>query len=247
MDAGGFSKGFGAAAELQTEFLLKGMSMLNYDCINLAIKDFANGGEFLKRAGKEHNANFISANAVYSADKKSFVEPYFIKKISANSSDALPPFDKLTIGLFGLCDEKDPLLHRNSTESPLKSLNPVEIAQDIVPKLEKKVDLVVLVYNGRFKSLEAILDNVDGIDVVIMGGEYYRAEQYTGKDIVIASTPSLGKYFGVLSVELDKNKRIVSSNKRRIPLEKNIKDDPKFVKLVNQFETAKTDQAIVSE
>ncbi len=221
--------------------------MLNYDCINLAIKDFANGGEFIKRAAKEYNANFISANAVYSEDKKPFVEPYIIKKISTQSSEIVPPFDKLTVGFFGLCDEKDPLLHRNSTETALKSLNPVEIAQDIVPNLEKKVDLVVLVFNGRFKSLEAVLDNVDGIDIVIMGGEYFRAEQYTGKDVVITSTPSLGKYFGVLSVELDKDKRIVASNKRRIPLDKQIKDDPKLLKLVDQFETAKTDQAVVSE
>jgi 2',3'-cyclic-nucleotide 2'-phosphodiesterase (5'-nucleotidase family) len=245
VDAGGFSKGYGQTAELQTDFLLKGMSMLKYDVVNLAAKDFANGGEFLHQAGKKHNNNFISANVVYSEDQKQFVEPYFIKKMSANNSISRAPFDKLTVGFFGVCDQKDPLLHRNSTETPLKSLNPVEVAKEVVPQVRKKADLVVMVFNGRYKTLEAILDNIDGIDIVIMGGEYYRAEQYSSKDIVIASTPSLGKYFGVLSIELDKNKRIVSSNKRSIPLDTKIDDDPRFTKLVQDFEKAKKEYAAV--
>lgn len=191
------------------------------------------------KAEKEYGVNFISANAVYSEDSKNFVEPYIIKKVTANESETRPPFKSLDVAFLGLCDQRDPLLHRNSTEKALKSLNPVEIAKELVPKLKKKADLVVLVFNGRYKSMEAVLNSVDGIDIVIMGGEYYRAEQYASKDIIVTSTPSLGKYFGILKLELDKDKHIISSNKRRIPLDTSIKDDPKFVKLVNEFEKAK--------
>ena len=233
VDAGGFSKGYGTTAQLQTDYLLKGMSLLNYDCINLATKDFPEGGDFLKRMSKKHDIDFVSSNIIYAESGDYFTHPFVMKKISASNGRHLP-FKKLTIALFGLCDQKERLLPNRFEETPLQSLEPIEAAKKILPQL-KKADLVVLFYNGRFKTLEVLLDQVDGIDIVIMGGEYYRADHYSGKEVIIASTPSLGKYFGTLTVELDQNKNIVASQKRRIPMDEKIADDPKLAELVADF------------
>lgn len=237
-DAGGFAKGYGRPAQLQTEFLLKGMSLLNYDCVNLATKDFSEGGEFLQIMGKKYNIDFLSANVIFTENNSAFAEPYLIKKISARNTNSLPPFRKLTVGLLGLCDERDQLLHRSSQEAPLKSTDPVEAAKKVLPSLAKSADLVVLLFNGRYNTLEAILANVSGVDIVILGGEYYRAEHYRGSDVLVAGTPSLGKYFSMLTVELDGSKKIIASQKQSIPLDETIEDDEKLAQLVADFNDA---------
>ncbi|MBN1480016.1 hypothetical protein EH223_18975 [candidate division KSB1 bacterium] len=238
VDAGGFSKGYGRSAQLQTEFLLKGMSMLNYDCVNLATKDFSEGGEFLRIMGNKYNINLLSSNIVYAESNTHFTEPFYIKKIAARRSNSQPPFRKLTIGFLGLCDERAQLLHRGTEEAQLRSTDPIEAAKNVLPSLKKSADIVVLFYNGRYNTLEALLSQVDGVDIVILGGEYYRAEHYTGNDVIVASTPSLGKYFGTLTIELDKSKKIMSFHKNRIPLDESIADDPKLAKLVADFNSA---------
>ena len=242
VDAGGFLKRYGSTAQIQTDYLLKGLSMLNYDCFNLAIKDFSEGGEFIKKEAEKHNIDFISANIVYSENGKNFVQPYLIKTMTPvrSRSHARPPFKKLKIALFGLCDQKDALLHKKSTEAALKSENPIEAARKIAPQLKKKADIVVLLFAGRYNALLSILKEVDDVDIVIMGGsEYYRAENYTDSSVVVTSAPSLGKYFGLLTVELDRDKNIISTQKKRIALDKRVKDDPHFVKLVSDFEKVK--------
>ncbi|MBN1465221.1 hypothetical protein JXA02_05630 [candidate division KSB1 bacterium] len=241
LDAGGFSKSYGTTAQLQTDFLLKGLSMLRYDGINLSGKDFSEGGEFLQALRKKHGLDFISANIVYAQEKKQFVEPFIIKKLTTSARTA--PFKKLTVGILGLCDEKESLLHARFEEAQLQSLAPVAAAQEIVRKLDKQTDLVILLYNGRFNALEALLSQIGGIDIVIMGGEYYRAEQYSDENVIIASSPSLGKYFATLAITIDKDRKITASQKRRIPLDESIQDDPKLAKLVADFDREKENGA----
>ena len=245
IDAGGFAKGYGTAAALQTEYLLKGMSLLNYDVVNLATKDFTGGGELLKNIGKKFDTPFVSSNIVYSENDKNFVEPYLLKKVSVTNSKSRPPFEKLTIGVLGLCDEREALLHRSDDEAQLKSYDPLLAAHTFLPKLSK-ADLIVLVYNGRYSQLQQVLEHVDDVDIVIMGGEYYRANHYRGTDIVMASTPSLGKYFSLLTLQLDKNKNIISSKKRQIPLDESIPDNEELDKLVREFSQAKQNAPRVS-
>jgi len=55
---------------------------------------------------------------------------------------------------------------------------------------------------------------------------------------IVVTTPSMGKYGGILTLELDKNKKIVSHSTQQIPLKEDMKDDPEIVKLVEEFEQA---------
>ncbi len=217
------------------------MTSLGYDAINLSYKDFYKGGNFLKELEKKFKLQFLSGN-IYYENGKEFALPFVVKTLSATGTEK-PPFKKLKVAMLGLCDQRDRLLHRMADEQQLKSVDPVAIAKEIAPKLRKQADLVILVYSGKYKSVEAILRDVKGIDIVVMGGEYYSANRYAGSDAIVVSTPSLGKYFGRLVVTLDNNKKIISNEKMSIPLELEVKEDSKFVKLINDFEKERKEQA----
>lgn len=238
MDAGGFSKGYSNVSELQTEFLIKGFSLLNYDAVNLAIKDFANGGEFLKTLQKKYGINFVSSNIQYTDSGELFTQSALTLKLKPNSS-VRPPFKHLNIVIFGVCDERPRLLHRNVAEPALESIDPIQTARNALNDIKGKSDLTVMLFNGRFNTMQSVVQAVPGIDIVIMGGEYYRVNSASSPSTVISSTPSLGKYFGTLTLELDANKRILSHNSTRISLDETIADHEELTRLVEDFESAR--------
>ena len=241
VDAGGFSKGYGPAAQIQTEYLVRGLLDIGYDAINLSPKDFYKGGSFLKGLEEEYKFSFL-AGGIYYTNGKSFSAPSFLKTIEASGAEN-PPFDKLKIGLIGLCDQQDKLLRGAVDETQVKSIDPVQAAKEIIPELRKKSDLVVLIYHGKYKRLEVIIKENKGIDVVILGGEYYSARSVVGSDAIIVSTPSLGKHLSSLTLTIDSNKKILSHQIRSIALDSSVKEDAKLIKLVQDFEEAKKAQA----
>ncbi len=224
-------------SELQTEYLIKGFSLLGYDAVNLSIKDFTNGGEFLKQVQKQYNTNFVSSNIEYAESNEPFVENFVTVKLKSNKH-ANPPFDHISIGILGLCDEREQLLHRKEQEPQLSSTNPIQAAKQMTAKL-KKSDLTVLLFNGRFNTLQEILSAAPEIDIVIMGGEYYRVRSSTTEKTIVASTPSLGKYFGTLTLKLDSNKDIISHTTNRVALDETVPDHEDLARLVQEFDSAR--------
>ena len=241
LDAGGFAKGYGPTAQIQTTYLVKGLLELGYDAINLSYKEFYKGGAFIKELEKNNKFNFLAAN-IYYADDKAFTTPYVIKNVTVSGASN-PPYKKLRVGILGLCDQREKLLHRAANEPQIKSIDPVETAKKLVPTLQKKSDIVILMYHGKYRRLEAVLKAVKGIDIVTLGGEYYSARQVMGSDAIIVSTPSLGKHLSSLTVELDAEKNIISHKKKSIALSDEIDEDARFLKLVQDFEKAKKEQA----
>lgn len=209
--------------------------MLGYDAVNLATKDFSSGGELLQNMRKKHSVPFVSSNVFYQDSKKQFTENSIIKKLSAHAKKAQPPFEKLTVGIFGLCDEKESLLHRNLPELALISQEPIEAAKKAADEL-RQADLIILLFNGRYATLEGIVAQVPNIDIVIVGGEYYKVMPTTSGKPVMVSTPSLGKYFGQVTITLNAKKQIIGNETERIPLDEKIADDPQLAKLVADFE-----------
>ncbi len=237
VDAGGFMKGYAANAALQSEFLIKGLSMLGYDAVNLAVKDFSLGGKYLQTMRERYDVPFVAANVQYLETGKPFTNQYLVKKLSASAKNGQPAFDKITVGIFGLCDRREALFHENLNEPKVISTDPIPAAKKAVAELSK-CDLVVLLYNGRYQVLEDLLAQVPNIDVVVVGGEYYRVTQSTNRIPVLVTTPSLGKYFGELKLTLNEHKKIINYQNSRIPLDSTVADDPRLSRLVSDFEKA---------
>jgi 2',3'-cyclic-nucleotide 2'-phosphodiesterase (5'-nucleotidase family) len=222
VDAGGFLKGYSQDSNIQSEYLLNGMMMLGYDAVNLAIKDFTGGGEYLQAMRKKHDVPFVSSNVFYIDSKNQFVENSIIKKLSTHAAKVQPPFDKLTVGILGLCDEKKSLLQRNLSEPALLSREPIEAAKKAVAELHQ-ADLILLLFNGRYATLESILAQTPKIDIVVVGGEYYKVTPATSGKTVMVSTPSLGKYFGEVTLTLNAKKQIIDNKPNEFRLTKKSK------------------------
>ncbi len=238
IDAGGFARGGGDIGKLYTDFLLRGMTELGYTVFNLSYRDFTTGGEIINKLSKKHHIDFIASNTFYKDSGKPFTKPYLIKTIKPHSNDKSLPVNKIRVGVVGMCDEYSMLFSKQLKEPMLEAKEPLQLAKKIINQVRKKSDLVVLLYNGNYAKLKPILENVKGIDVTIMGGQYYMVTPNDHFESIIVTAPSMGKYGSILSLELDKNRKIVSHHSENIPLKEDMQDDPAMVKLVKEFEAA---------
>lgn len=73
LDSGGFILGVSSPTyNLKSKYLLKALSKLNYDAINVSYTDMNKGLKFLCEAESEYKLNFISANIVDVKTKKTY-------------------------------------------------------------------------------------------------------------------------------------------------------------------------------
>jgi len=241
VDAGGFSRGTDDHSAVQNEYLLKAMTWLNYDAINLGYKEFQLKPSFVRKIEQSLNPPFVSANVLLAGSDKPFVRPYLLKELEAQRSERLQPFKKLKVAVFGLADNKMAQLFISRPGEPqLTYVEPLKAAAELVPVLRKKADVVVMLYYGRNAEMNQVLNAVPGIDVAVLGGEYYlinsSSEQRKNKPAV--STPLQGKYVGILTLQLNKNKEITGFTTKQISLDETIAENAKFLELLNEFEKA---------
>ncbi len=82
-----------------------------------------------------------------------------------------------------------------------------------IPDLDKKTDLIVILYHGRFPDAIKIAENVRGIDILLVASDDGRFEVINGT--LIQSTFGHQKSLGYLKVEV-KNDRVKNHQSRQI-------------------------------
>ena len=241
VDAGAFGRGGGDLGRLRNEYMAKGLAMMGYQAINLSVRDLINGGEFIKKLAQDYGLKFISANIHYKDTGNLFTDPYTIIRLKHSEGNS-GIVKTLKVGVLGLCEERSTLFSESFDEKELESRNPVEAAKKHLPKLRKKCDLVILLAHMNNSNLQKVLQELEGVDVIVIGGGYYST--HTGSELeklIVVKTPSLGKYVGQLKLQIDRNKNIVSHKLTEIALNEKIADHPDLAKLAKEAEKAEAE------
>ncbi len=215
------------------------MSWLDYTALNLGYREWGNPATVLQGLEKEFNLPFICANVSYKDSVAAPFKPYVVREIEARPGRGKLPYNKLAIAMVGLTDNLLAQLFVNRPgEQELLYRDPVEAAKAIMPDLRKKSDLVILLYYGKYQKLTALLEAVPGFDVAVFGGEHYlvASQKNPNNPVRIVSTPSMGKYAGVLTLQLDKKRKIVSSSDRQVPLKEDMNEVARFNELAAEYE-----------
>lgn len=239
VDAGGFSRGSDPLSLIYNKYLARGMSWLNFAAVNLGYREWGTKPSFLKNLADSSKLEFLCANVFDKATGKPFFAPYIHKELHAANPQAKIPFKKLNVAIVGLTDQEFSQLFVNRPNEPeLLYRPPLEVAKELMPAIVGKNEVVILLYYGKFAKMQEILDQVPGFDVAVLGGESYNLSSKTEADskVIRVSTPSMGKYVGVLSLTLDKKKNIISSSARQVPLKEGMEEESRFLDLVKAFE-----------
>lgn len=192
-----------ASGELNPMIL--GLNYLEYDAFILGNHEFNYGQNLLRKAQKESQFPWLSANIVCEKTGKPFFgTPYIIKTFK----------NGLKIGILGLTTELVPLWENPAHIKGMKFLNIVETAKQWVRYLkeEKNVDCLVISYHGGIERNGQTKENqgdqlckeVKGIDVLLTGHQHRLMTESFANDVLVIQPGKNGSHIGKVQLEYEK-------------------------------------------
>lgn len=164
---------------------------LGYHAIALGEQELSNGIDTLL----EYRSQFplVAHNLYVCSTKKScFIFSLAPKVMKRNT---------VTVGIVSLFDPGLLCLLEKSVQKKLKVKDPVIIARNMVTLLkEDKVDIILLLFHGYYKTAVNLAREVDGIDLIILGHEQQLINMTRIEDTILISPGKEGNNVGLLTI-----------------------------------------------
>jgi 5'-nucleotidase/UDP-sugar diphosphatase len=199
----------------------KGMTMLGYDAMAVGNHEFDNSRDVLMKQKEWADFPFLSANIFYKDSSKTLFPAYEMFEVQGHR-----------IAVVGFTTEDTVKIGNPEYMTDLEFKTPVDVASTLIPKLDKKSDLVVAVTHmghyadgksgGNAPGDVTLARSVEGIDVIVGGhsqNPLFEPDEQNGT--LILQAHEWGKYVGRLDLTM-KNGDIVDYEYRLIPV--NLKD-----------------------
>jgi 5'-nucleotidase len=209
------------------------MSLMRYDAQALGNHDFDFGLAHLRELKKSARFPFLCTNM--KPKLPGVCEPYAIKTVGG-----------LRIGVLGLLGGKTfPDFFEANVAKELDAREPLGAARAAVAALKGRVDLIVAVTHEETEEDLALLESVDGIDVIV-GGHTPGFDGFIargGKDPIRGRAATTGPVFvkshqqartlGRLDLTIDRGIR--SAEAVNIPVDSSLPEEPKVAALVADY------------
>ncbi|WP_297282091.1 bifunctional UDP-sugar hydrolase/5'-nucleotidase [uncultured Anaerococcus sp.] len=213
LNAGDVVHGTTFATISRGESVIDVMNKMGFDAMVAGNHDFNYGYEQLVSLNKRANFPILAANVIDDSSQSPIID-----------SDKLIELNGVKIGIFGLATDETKTKSAPANTEGLTFVNSEETAKAEVEKLKNQgADLIVcLSHLGVDKesqiTSELIASKVSDIDVIIDGHSHTKLEN--GKaigDSLIAQSESYGRYIGEVSIDLDKDNKIISKQAKLNP------------------------------
>lgn len=156
-DAGDTFQGTVFVNQFKGESVVPILNRLGYSVMASGNHEFDYGYEQLLKLRDMLKYPVMSAN-VFKADGSNLLVPYYEATVGGKK-----------FAFVGFVAEDTPILTQPDNVKGLTFKNPVEVAKEIVPKLKKQVDHVVVVSHVGIEVDREIAKNVPGIDLIVGG------------------------------------------------------------------------------
>ena len=194
------------------------MNAMGYDAMAIGGRDAAGGPDLLQARLAEAKFAVLSANLTLGG--KLVAKPYTIIKRGG-----------VTVAVLGLTTPRvGPL------PAGLAVSDPVQAAQQYVPKLRQQADIVVILGALGPDLEQKLVAQVPGFDFLIGGGVSDPSPTMVdahGPAVVHVGT--LGEYLGVTTLALNANHRPISYSFQALALDPSFADDPEVANLLRRY------------
>ncbi|MBN2219706.1 MAG: bifunctional 2',3'-cyclic-nucleotide 2'-phosphodiesterase/3'-nucleotidase [Kosmotogaceae bacterium] len=220
-----------------TPSIIKAMNIMDYDVAGIGNHEFNFGLEYLDLAIASADFPMISANLYNEDTQEVRYDPYVILE---REVDGIP----IKIGVIAFLPPEIMMWDRVLLEGKVYAEPIVDAAAKYVPKLrEEDVDLVIVSLHQGSSDAEAILENVEGIDAIIMGHSHGRiADTIDGVPVTMAG--SWGSSLGLIHFHLlnrDGEWEIFSSCPQLWHVDEKVEAAPEIVEAVKEQHEATID------
>jgi hypothetical protein len=241
--AGDFYGGADVYNEPKSHFVAEMMGYFGYDAIAVGEKDLSYGLAALVEDRDKFGLNITCANLLYRPDTEK-------SRKSSKKKRPFPPYLVVEregtkfgfVGLLSPATKMSRVLAQNQDE--VESLtylvaDPVPIAMELIPKVKKKCDILVLLAHMERSELEEFLPDLPEVDVAVLGhsGRSVRNEEpFLFGTVPVYIAAHQGQNIGRLQITLDPDGRIADTNNKIYFLDASYVDEPAVAELVGMFE-----------
>jgi len=162
-------------------------NILGYQAYNVGGNDFSFGKTFLLDLQKRAEYPFISANTLDSLTKQPLFKPYVLLKAGTKK--------------FAIIGVTSPFKH---AVSGIIFDDPIAALKKYIPKVRQQVDQIIVLAAVNSSDEKRITTSGLEVDFVLIAGLYrYQQSLETVNQTLIARVGTLGKYVGIISVEIN--------------------------------------------
>ncbi|MFH1963652.1 MAG: hypothetical protein ABIJ30_12430 [bacterium] len=211
--------------EIQINYCLRVMELLEYDAVVLGDQEFVLGCNFIHQKIKKNKLPFIVSNLSLCTERLCIplAPPCVIKQVG-----------KYTVGIIGVISKDAFAFFPKEKIENLDIHDPVNALKSSIAMLKKEdqVDLIVVLSHMGYKMDQEMAERVEGIGIIV-GGHSQVLLQTPVRigDTVILQPGEKGQFVGVFTINM-KNRRM---NNRMIPLNKDIPDDKGVRRLIDRY------------
>ena len=204
-DSGDFSQGSSYYTMFKGEVEIGLMNEMGYDAVTIGNHEFDFGLENMTRLFKMAKFPVVCSNYDFAdTELKDIVKPYIILKRQG-----------VKIGVFALCPEMKGLVAQ-ANYGPLRYLNPMEVAQQMVDLLRgrEKCDLVICIshlgWSSGAHSDQNVIASTTGIDLVLGGHTHTYMQQLeyvndkAGRPVAVDQNGKSAAFVGRLVLDMEK-------------------------------------------
>lgn len=224
-DAGNFLFGSPEADTTQGKAQIAVFNELGTSVVNISEEELEKGLDIFEERRREANFDFVSANIT--ANGKLLAPPYVMKRIKG-----------LDIAFVGLCAPPS-VMRRDTSKLPpgVQVQNPMVAARQVIPRLSKKADLLVVLSTCGDALDSALAKTFTMIDVII-GGRSFRSNADSPWEVGNASilrARRKGRTLGRLEIEFTYDRQIKSIMPFEETMETDAPSDEAMLALVRKY------------
>ncbi len=211
---------------LQTEFLCQQTATFGYDAIGLGERDLNYGFEFLQRMMDEHGLPFTNANVRNAATGELLLPEWRVVERGG-----------IRFGVVSVMDPSQRIISMAARDIEYEVADPVATLREVLPRLRDQCDTVVLLSHLSDRPTEALLREVPGIDLVVVGHTFrsFNRERIVADAVMLAAVHE-GRVIGRADLYVDQDTgQIMSVQVGITSLDDAVPDDPTMLQAVEDF------------
>ncbi len=213
----------------QSLFLCEVTGDFGYDGIGLGEADLNYGLAFLKEMIVKYDLPFTNANVVDRKTGELILPEYLI--VEKNG---------IKFGLVSVLGTKHKIITMTDTDSGLDVKDPVATLRDVLPRMRKEVDTIVLLGHLGEGDTDTLIKEVKGIDLCIMGHSHRTLKtERVVDDTIMLSAPHEGRFVGRADIFVDdSNGQVMAVEVDLTSLDDAVEHEPEMALRVDAYKAS---------
>jgi hypothetical protein len=235
VDAGDFTGDPTVPGQRQTDALIEAMNQMGYKVAALGLRELAQGWEPFAARRAKAKFPFVSANIVWQDTAEPVVDPFVI--VSA----PLRPGTKakeVRIAFTGVTMNNPAFLKSGSDGRTIVTIDPVEAAAKVVPRMREKADIVVVLSSIDLEKSRALARRSKEVDLILggLGAAQSRPDDFPEDSLIgrtrIQSIGDQGKNLGEVRLTFKDGRALGTVQRAVVGLTRDWPDQPEMAGLM---------------